>query len=158
MATLNAVHSVAATADDGLFIVNCNVTDDKGATYDCDYVTNATDPHGLNPTVWQWLQDHEGEYSIQPYVPPTIEQIRAAMLPVTARQLRLTLVRNGFSLSSIDTAIAALPAGQEKDEAAIEWEYATQFNRLAPTLLTIAAALSVSAEDIDTMWQQALAT
>lgn len=123
------------------------------------YFLTQNDPYGMAPTLRQWMIDHP-EFPITPYTPPpepTIDEIRAAMPPVTARQLRLTLVRNGYSLSAIDAAIQALPEGPAKDEAQIEWEYATQFERLAPTLLTIAAALSISAEDIDTMWQQALA-
>ncbi|MBO3760347.1 hypothetical protein [Ciceribacter sp. L1K22] len=93
-----------------------------------------------------------------PYVPPTPEELRAVMPGVTARQIRLTLVRNGFSLGAIDAAIDALPEGQAKDEARIEWEYATLFERLSPTLLTIAAALSISAEQVDTMWAEAVAS
>ncbi|MFD1326750.1 hypothetical protein [Mycoplana ramosa] len=81
---------------------------------------------------------------VAPYIPPTPEQIRERMPPITARQLRLTLVRNGHSLASVDAAIAALPEGPVKDEAAIEWEYGTTFARLSPTLITIAEALNIS--------------
>lgn len=154
---LNSVISLQATNEPGVFMLECNITDAYGETYDCTYCSRPDDVFGLNPAIRQWLLDHEGEYTIAPYTPPTIEDIRQNMPSVTARQLRLTLVRNGYSLASIDEAIAALPDGQAKDEAQIEWEYATQFNRLAPTLLTIAAALNISAEEIDTMWQQAVA-
>ena len=107
--------------------------------------------------VKRWLADHKGEYTIEPYTPPTADDLRALLPAVTARQLRLTLVRNGYSLSAVNAAIEALPEGQQKDEAQIEWEYATTFERLSPTLLTISAALGLSAEEIDAMWQQALA-
>ncbi|WP_368516646.1 hypothetical protein [Rhizobium sp.] len=82
---------------------------------------------------------------------------REEFLPVTPRQLRLTLVRNGFSLASIATAIDALPDGTAKEEAQIDWEYATKFNRLDPTLLTIASAIGLTPEAIDAFWEQALA-
>lgn len=98
--------------------------------------------------------------NIGAYVPPPVltdEEIRAAMPNVSARQLRLTLVRNGFSLSSIDAAIAALPTGQQKDEALIEWEYAHEFQRISPTLNSIATALGIDQTEVDLMWQQALA-
>lgn len=160
---LSTVYSVREEGHDpSAFIVSANITDFPGETYDCEYCTRPVienDPLSMNGLFQQWLADHP-DFPITPYTPPpepTIEEIRAAMPPVTSRQLRLTLVRNGYSLSAIDAAIQALPEGPAKDEAQIEWEYATQFERLAPTLLTIAAALSISAEDIDTMWQQALA-
>lgn len=76
---------------------------------------------------------------------------------VTPRQLRLTLVRNGFSLTGVETAINALPDGTAKEEAQIDWEYATKFNRLDPTLLTIASALNLTDVQVDAMWDQALA-
>ncbi len=97
--------------------------------------------------------------NVSPYVPPpplTADQRRAAMPSVSARQLRLTLVRNGFSLASIDAAISALPAGQQKDEALIEWEYAHEFQRISPTLNSIADALGLTPSIVDLMWAQAL--
>ncbi|MEV4609777.1 hypothetical protein MRBLMR1_004876 [Neorhizobium sp. LMR1-1-1.1] len=106
-----------------------------------------------------WIAEHASE--IGPYVPPpplTDEQRRAAMPNVSARQLRLTLVRNGFSLSSVDAAISGLPEGTQKDEALIEWEYAHEFQRVSPTLNSIASALSISQEQIDGMWSQALSS
>lgn len=95
--------------------------------------------------------------NIAAYVPPSAAELRTSQPPVTARQLRLTLVRNGKSLASVDAAIDALPDGQLKDEARVEWEYGTTFDRLSPALLTVAAALAISPEEIDTMWVEALA-
>lgn len=149
------INSVKATEEQDVLLINYTL-----GTMTSDFWYRPDDPYGLSPAIREWLQANEGNYEIEPYVPPpplSPEELREQMPPVTARQLRLTLVRNGYSLSSIDDAIQALPEGQTKDEAAIEWEYATQFERLAPTLLTIAAALNISAEDIDAMWQQALA-
>lgn len=90
------------------------------------------------------------------YGPLTDDERRSSMQAVSARQLRLTLVRNGYSLASIDGAIDALPAGEQKDEALIEWEYATEFQRVSPTLNSIAAALAITPEQVDAMWSQAL--
>lgn len=39
--------------------------------------------------------------------------------------------------------------GARRLHGEIEWEYATQFGQFASTLLAIASALSISAEDID---------
>lgn len=71
---------------------------------------------------------------------------------LTARQLRLGLVGNGFSLAQVDAAIDALPDGAEKEMARIEWQYAGEFKRDHPLLMTIAAQLGISAEQFDAMW------
>lgn len=84
---------------------------------------------------------------LNPPVPPP---------PITKRQLRLTLVRNGISLSDIEAAIAAMPAGQAKEEAQIEWADASTFNRNHPTLLLIAGALGLTEAQIDAMWSEAV--
>lgn len=105
-----------------------------------------------------WIEAHADKIGLYVAPPePTLDERRAAMSNISARQLRLTLVRNGFSLASIDAAITALPEGQQKDEALIEWEYAHEFQRVSPTLNSIAAALGIDQNEVDLMWQQALA-
>ncbi|MCK8782094.1 hypothetical protein M0654_19115, partial [Rhizobium sp. NTR19] len=89
------------------------------------------------------------------HVPPTAEELRAQMRPITKRQLSLALIRNGYSLATVSAAIAAMPEGQTKDEAEIEWEYTTDFDRLNPTLVAIGDALGMTPEQIDAMWEQA---
>ncbi|MBX8825237.1 hypothetical protein [Ochrobactrum sp. SFR4] len=91
---------------------------------------------------------------IAPYVPPpepTPEEQRAQMPPISKRQLRLTLVRNGISLSDLDAAILAMG-----DEAIIEWQDASEYRRLHPLLNQVATHLSLTQEQVDAMWQQAL--
>ncbi|MBD9390117.1 hypothetical protein IB237_23230 [Agrobacterium sp. AGB01] len=75
--------------------------------------------------------------------------------PITKRQLRLTLVRNGIALDDVVSAIAAMPEGLAKAEAQIEWEDASYFTRTHPTLLLIAAALQLSEAQVDAMWLEA---
>lgn len=81
----------------------------------------------------------------------TPEEQRALMPPISKRQLRLTLVRNGISLSDLDAAILAMG-----DEAVIEWQDASEYRRLHPLLNQVAAHLSLTQEQVDTMWLQAL--
>jgi len=95
--------------------------------------------------------------AVAAYIPPTAEEARASMLPISRRQLRLALVRNGISLASIDAAIASMPDGQDKEEAEIEWADAASFERLHPTLALIGAALGLTDAQIDAMWVQASA-
>ncbi len=87
------------------------------------------------------------------FVVPPIEP--APFTPVTKRQLRLTLVRNGISLATVESAIAAMPEGLAKEEAQIEWNDASEFYRTHPTLLLVADALNLTAQQVDTMWRQA---
>ena len=90
---------------------------------------------------------------IEPYAEPVLtpEEQRALMPPISKRQLRLTLVRNGISLSDLDAAILAMG-----DEAVIEWQDASEYRRLHPLLNQVAAHLSLTQEQVDVMWQQAL--
>ncbi|MCZ7855997.1 hypothetical protein O9X81_05170 [Agrobacterium salinitolerans] len=76
--------------------------------------------------------------------------------PITKRQLRLTLVRNGISLETVEAAIASMAEGLPKAEAQIEWADASTFNRDHPTLLLIAAALGLTEAQVDAMWREAV--
>lgn len=80
----------------------------------------------------------------------------SARLPLTARQLRLGLVSNGFSLDQVEATIAAIEDPQARAVAQIEWEYASQFERDHPLLQQVGAALGLTEAQIDNMWQQAL--
>ena len=96
----------------------------------------------------KWVDGEVVEYS--PPIEPTPPS------PITRRQLRLTLVRNGISIAGVDAAIAAMPDGLAKEEAQIEWADASTFNRDHPTLLLIASALGLTEEQIDAMWAEAV--
>ncbi|WP_234896316.1 hypothetical protein [Sinorhizobium meliloti] len=93
--------------------------------------------------------------SVAPYQAPSIEEIRDRMPYLTARQLRLGLVNNGYSMSQVSAVIDAMPEGSDKETARIEWEYATTFERTHPLIATVGAALSISEEQTDTMWTAA---
>jgi protoheme ferro-lyase len=152
---LHEVFSVRATIDPNVMILDIDITDAFGERYRCEYASTPDDQHGLNPMLRQWLADNDGQYEALPYVPPTLEEIRATMPSITARQLRLTLVRSGYSLSGVSAAIAAIPDAQMREEVEIEWEYATTFDRLSLSLLAIANALGLTDEQVDVMWQSA---
>ncbi|WP_455918670.1 hypothetical protein [Ensifer canadensis] len=154
--SLNSVQSVAATAEPNVFILSCNITDINNETYDCDYCSRPEDTFGLNPTVRQWILDNP-EFPIHPYVAPTAEEIRSSFPDLTARQFRLGMVKAGIGLSAINGVIDQMPAGPEKDMASIEWEYATTFSRMHPLVGSISMTLGLSAEEVDLMWNNALA-
>ena len=106
-----------------------------------------------------WEKAINGDYgSIAEYVPPpepSPEEIREAMPPLTARQLRLGLVDNGYSVAQVEAAIAAIADETEREKAQIEWEYASEYRRTHPLIGQIAAALGLTAEQIDAMWVSA---
>ncbi|MQW00736.1 hypothetical protein GHK46_26480 [Sinorhizobium medicae] len=121
------------------------------------YFSRPNDPYGVNPQIRQWMSENPNA-PVHVYVPPaapTPEEARAAMPPLTARQLRLGLVSNGITLSQVHATLDAMPAGADRDKALIEWEYATTFTRTHPLIASVGAALGLSDEQIDAMWTAA---
>ena len=158
--TIHAIENVRAEEREGCFVLDVDVTNMEGVREKWEYCSIPEDTFGINPFIRTWLAVNEGQYEIAPYVPPlppTDDELRAAMPAVTKRQLRLTLVRNGISLATVSGVIVAMPAGQQRDEAQIEWEDAATFQRLHPTLLAVADALGLTPAQIDAMWTEALA-
>lgn len=90
--------------------------------------------------------------TIPPYVPEPIP-----LAPLSARQLRLGLVTNGIALSTVEGAIAEIEDAQGRAFAEIEWEYASEFHRDHHLIDQIGAVLDLTSEQIDDMWQSALA-
>lgn len=74
---------------------------------------------------------------------------------VTARQIRLWLVRNGYSLDTISQAIAAIPDAATRDAVSVEWEYAPYVERSHPWLAPLAQALGLDEENVDQAFRQA---
>ncbi|WP_319413862.1 hypothetical protein [uncultured Cohaesibacter sp.] len=77
-----------------------------------------------------------------------------ALLPLTPRQLRLILSRYGY-LSQVQPTLEALEDPQVREEALIEWEYATQYEPDNPLIEQLRLALSISEDEMDTMWRTA---
>ncbi|MCA1490091.1 hypothetical protein I6F11_04055 [Ensifer sp. NBAIM29] len=123
-----------------------------------EYVSRPNDPYGVNPQIRKWMSENP-DAPVHVYVPPpppTVEETRAAMPSLTARQLRLGLVGNGISPAQVQATLDAMPAGADKEKALIEWEYATTFNRTHPLIATVGSSLGLTEAQIDTMWTAAL--
>lgn len=73
--------------------------------------------------------------------------------PLTPSQIRLGLLQAG-KLAAVDTAINALPADQ-KAAAKIIWEYALEYHRNDPLVESLGAAIGLTPEQIDSIWEQA---
>lgn len=92
---------------------------------------------------------------IATYVPPTAEELRALLPNLTMRQFRLQLLADNL-LPNVEAAIAALPSPQ-KEEAQIEWEYASMVERNNNFVKSLMPVLNLTDEQVDTMWQSAVA-
>jgi hypothetical protein len=68
---------------------------------------------------------------------------------VSARQIRLWLIRHGISLSQVDAAIEAIPDQLQRDSVRVEWDYAPYVERTHPMLIPLAEALGLTAEQVD---------
>lgn len=79
----------------------------------------------------------------------------AARIPrrVTARQARLALHRAN-KLQAVAAAIQALPS-PSREQAEIEWEFATEVQRDAPLTQTLAAALALDDAALDALFKDA---
>lgn len=87
----------------------------------------------------------------------TPEEKRERMSSLSARQFRLGLIQSGRSLAQVDTVIAAIEDPEERAAAEVEWQYATSFNRTHPLVVSLSAALGFTPEEVDALWEQALA-
>lgn len=74
---------------------------------------------------------------------------------VTMRQARLALLAAG-QLPHVQDAITALPS-PEREQAQIEWDYATTVDREDPFTLMLAGALGLDATALDALFVQAAA-
>ena len=82
------------------------------------------------------------EYTLPPSTVPAA---------VSMRQARLALLQAGL-LAQVDAAIASMP-GVDGEAARIEWEYATEVRRDSPLVDGLAAALSLTPEQLDNLFE-----
>lgn len=82
----------------------------------------------------------------------TAEEKRQDMV-VTMRQARLALHQAG-KLSLVDDAIALIPE-PDKSLISIEWEYASTVERTSPWMSTMGAALGLSDDELDQLFETA---
>jgi hypothetical protein len=78
--------------------------------------------------------------------PPTIEQIRAMIKPLSPAQVRLVLNQYGL-LTTVESAIAS-----GSQELKIEWEFRTEFKRDNALLNSMATTLGMTDVQLDEMF------
>lgn len=82
---------------------------------------------------------------------------RAAMPPLTPKQLKLALALNGISEEKVQTAIAGIKDEQTRLIAQYEWEYALSFERTNARTEMLANLVGLTPEQVDKLWEQAAA-
>lgn len=154
---VSEVHKITDTERPGVYLLDISLSI-NGDIQRCSYISAPDDPHGANPAIRIWMNQNP-DAQVHPYVPPpppTPEEIREKMPKLSARQFRIGLVRGGFTLAQVTGAIEAMPEGAAKEEAKIEWEYATEFKRTHPLIASVAAALGLDDDEIDALWNAAI--
>lgn len=148
--TLNSVISITATASPTSFMIRCNITDDGGATYETTYAYNTSDPYGLAPQIGEWIAANP-DFPIQPYVPPTIEEIRAGTF-LSRREFRSAALAGGITTTIINAYLASIDDPVTQDERTIYWEETTLVQRLDPFTVELGAYAGKTPEQIDTIF------
>lgn len=107
--------------------------------------------HHANELRWRFDQARASEtVDLRP-----VEEVRAALPPLSPRQLNLMLVQIGMSWAQVQARIDALTDPDERTAANIEFNRATSFKRNHPLVLSLAAGFDFAPAEIDTMWRYA---
>lgn len=81
--------------------------------------------------------------------------INKSNITISPRQMRLWLVRNGFPLSSVDSAIDGIQDEFIRETTKIEWEYSPYIDINHPMIPALAQSLGINTEDIDRIFAEA---
>ena len=103
---------------------------------------------------YEW---QNGEWVHVPPPEPTPEELRALMTPLTPRQFRDALIDHDIMPDDVTAAIGQIADVKERAKALNAWEYPTQFDRTEPLIEQIGAIFNLTPDDIDDMWQTAMA-
>jgi len=74
---------------------------------------------------------------------------------ITATQIRLWLVNNGFSMQQIYDIVSQIPDPLLKAQIEVQWEYAPYVERNHPMINTLGYSLGLSSEQIDQAFREA---
>lgn len=152
--TLIEVLSVKATTEPDSYLFNVRMREPDGDEVVCDYMSRPSDLYGVNPELRAWLAANNG-VAIQPYVPPTAEELRAGLPPLTRRRFRRALYKMGITAADVEAALVQIQDVDARELAIIDWEDAGEYERNHPILLQLAQTFNLSPELIDQRWKEA---
>lgn len=75
---------------------------------------------------------------------------------ISARQIRLWLVNNNISLTSVENAINSIDNEQLRESTLVEWEYAPYVERNHPMVETLGQVLGLNNNQIDQAFIEAV--
>lgn len=136
-----------------------NPNNDQLTAFGRVYVEPTEPPLGDLATQGEPLKGDDGvwrqTWNVRDYTAEELEQQRQAAIPqsITPRQARLGLLGAGL-LSQVDPAIESL-ASPAKEQAQIEWEYATSIERDSEWINQLGTALGLDSAGIDELFKQA---
>lgn len=81
-----------------------------------------------------------------------IPALNPADYVLTARQIRLGLIRNNVALSVVQTAINAIPDQETRDEAQVYWEFSNAIVWTHPMTQALLALSGIDANSAAQMW------
>jgi hypothetical protein len=150
---LHSLVSVCATAEEGVYDALVDLTDGDGERYEARYIVRPGDPYGLAPevrgAVKQWIADGN---PVHPYVPPTLEQLRASMPALSRAQLLLGLLDRGITEAAVFAVIDQIEDDIERERARINFRDRTQFERTHSLIEQLAPAFGLTPDQVDAMW------
>ena len=83
------------------------------------------------------------------------EQYGEVPQSVTARQIRLWLIRHGYTLAQVEQAIDGIPDTVTRESVRVEWEYAPYIERGHPMLGPLATALGMDDLAVNAAFREA---
>lgn len=104
---------------------------------------------------WTPRVRHPDTWALLPESTDDLPELPAVPASVSARQIRIWLVRHGVSLAQVDAAIDAITDPQQREECRIDWEWAPYVERSHPLLLPLAEALGLTPEQVDEAFREA---
>lgn len=148
---VNQVYSVSYTAEPGVYIVSCNLTDMNDQTFDADYCLRPDDPYGCAPALRQWMADNP-DFPIDPYVPPTIAEVRASTGGLPRLDFRQKMKAAGVTTATISAYLASVVDIDHQEDMQMFWEDAQSFARLDPFVIELGAFAGKTPEELDQVW------
>lgn len=152
MATIHSITSITRDIDPSGLIIDVDFTDDLGVRETSSYAYRADDPYGLSPLIKRWLSEHN--HTIADYVAPvyTIEEIRARMPDLTARQFWMAAANIDIDKDVIIAAIKAdVPDGVDRKMMIAELESGS-FERTNVSIVEVMDLMDIPAYQVDDLW------
>lgn len=127
--------------------------DDLAILADAGYLTVRSDtpdqPENTVEDVSQRVVNIDGNFVdiIRTWVP--IQNVVGVPETISARQVRLWLIENDISLTSVEAAINTIVNEKLREKTLVEWEYAPYIERNHPLIESLAQYLGLTTEQID---------